>query len=233
MWRRRLHVIPGLVAVGILVSALVSTESRGPLLAAIVAIVVFLVASNPRVSETTLAFFCLASAFLIGFLYIFPNVIPDRVAESLFSPADAVDSSMRTDLWAETWPVISDNPLGVGYGNWAVESGTVGFMWPHNLFLEVFAEAGWIAGAVIVGATLWVVVKLAGRARRDPYASLVLMLLAASIVEVSVSGDINARTFFALLTLGFVLSTWPPQRQDADRAPAPEGETSVGTYGHR
>ena len=207
MWQKRLGTIPGLVVLSAIGAALVATESRGPLLAALLAVIVFLVGAAPKVSETAAAGIIFSAGSAVAALYFVPASLPERVSELLLSPGSAVESSLRTDLWSVTMPMIAENPFGVGYGNWSAEAATL-IGWPHNLFLEVFAEAGWIPGITLVFATAVVVVRLARRSRGDSVASLVLALLVAAIVEVSASGDLNARTFFALLALGWVATTW-------------------------
>ncbi|MDQ0726304.1 hypothetical protein QFZ21_001304 [Microbacterium sp. W4I20] len=59
-----------------------------------------------------------------------------------------------------------------------------------------------IALIIIVVANL---IKLLSRSREMPVAILVFAILVAEVVQISVSGDLNARTFWFLMALGFFL----------------------------
>lgn len=220
-WRKLLHPLVALSLIVLILSALSETESRGPLLGAVAALVLFVAVVRPMLSGLGWAAASFVSATVIAVFYFAPQIIPDRFLALVLAPGETVDSTSRTEMWVKTLAMIESNPGGVGYGNWQTYT-NMRHLWPHNLFLEVFAEAGWLPGAVITLTTLGVLVALARRSRRDPEAAMVLILLVASVVEVSASGDLNARTFFALLVLGAVVATWRREEQDDSPAPAIE-----------
>ena len=92
------------------------------------------------------------------------------------------------------WP----EPFGIGWGGAAVDLLPVG-LYPHNIVLEVFVEAGWLTGVLFLGIfALGVVRAWRGAAG---WAELgVLALLAYWTVNALVSGDVNDnRAFFAML----------------------------------
>jgi hypothetical protein len=68
----------------------------------------------------------------------------------------------------------------------------------------VFTESGVIIGALFLAIVGGIAIRLMRHAVFAPKANLVLALLAAETIAVSVSGDLNARTFFFLLGLGVV-----------------------------
>ena len=211
--------------------ALLGTGSRGPLVAAAFAVVVFLAATRPKVSEVGAAFFCFALAAVIGVVAYLPDLIPERFRAFIESPTGAVEASGRAELWEAAPDLIRDNPWGIGWGNWNLEVNTT-LHWPHNLFAEVLIEAGWLPGAVVLVVLAATLVRAARRARHDPELSLILLLLAAAVVSVSVSGDINARTFFALLVLCWVATSWPrPEQAQPGEAVAPSrlGDEAVAS----
>ena len=80
--------------------------------------------------------------------------------------------------------------------------------YPHNLWLEVLCEAGWAAGGMLIAIVVRVAWRLVRASRTEPAAVLLLSLAAFEVVCVSVSGDLNARTFFFVLTLGYAVSWW-------------------------
>ncbi len=119
-------------------------------------------------------------------------------------------------MWGLTLDTILANPWGVGFGNWAVATRWPYNPYPHNIFLEVFAECGVIIGFLLVATCLLIIVRLALVSKTDPTAGLALAILIAETVAVSLSGDINARTFFAMLTMGFVILVWSAKSGGTD-----------------
>ena len=69
---------------------------------------------------------------------------------------------------SRTLEIIGNNPLfGVGFGNWQDHAGYLGYyVYPHNIYLEIFAETGIIFGAVFVFVLiyLWIGCSIEGRA---------------------------------------------------------------------
>lgn len=114
-------------------------------------------------------------------------------------------------LSAANWPVLAHHPLGVGWGNWSQYTGIWGVRHPHDLWLEIAIEAGWLPAAIVVAALGWVLVRLWRAARGEPAAGVVLGLLVGEAVAASASG--NTRTFWALLAAGWLVSGWvrPPE----------------------
>jgi O-antigen ligase len=201
---RRLLALPVAVA---LVVGLYFAGSRGPAMGCVVGLVALaLFANKARTSRLLLV----AGMAVVGGLALTysSTVSQSRLGAFLTDPGSELQGSDRSTLIQITLPVIRENPGGVGYGSWQQASGSPYLQWPHNLWLEVFAEAGWLVGAFLVAMWLLVVVRLMRRTRSSAVASLALALLLAETFAVSVSGDLNARTFFALLTLGMLVTTW-------------------------
>ncbi len=70
-----------------------------------------------------------------------------------------VSEGGRFDLQAKALRKIAVNPVGLGSGRSQDEFGLA----PHNMFLQVSAEGGWIAGIGFVGfimLTLWHGIRL-------------------------------------------------------------------------
>lgn len=206
-WRKLQH--PGLmmIATAVLLLGLVATGSRGPLVGAVVGVVVLGVTGD-KLKFHRLSSIVLAGAAAVFAIFTVPALQGGRLVQVLGE--GGLTDETRNYFLDATLPVIARNPLGVGFGNWAISAGSPYHVWPHNLFLEVFAEMGIMAGVLLVSAVLVVVVRLVRRAAANPVAAGVLAMLVAETCAVCVSGDLNARTFFFLLTLGFLAGSKSP-----------------------
>jgi hypothetical protein len=186
----------------LLVAGIFATGSRGPILAVgIGAIALVMFTRRHRVRRI------LGVAIGAGAAYWAVTTLPffaDSRINTLLTDGDT-DLS-RNIFWSVTPPLIAAHPEGVGVGNWSLVAGAPRqFMYPHNLFLEVFAEYGIWFGAGLLIIVITLLIRLLRRARETPIAILVLALLAAEVAQVSVSGDLNARTFWFLMALAFLV----------------------------
>ena len=145
---------------------------------------------------------------VLGASQFVPGDAMNRAAGILVGGESGLDTTGRTDLWAEAWRTFLDHPgLGVGTGGFAGVDPVNAF--PHNLFLEAGAEWG-LLGLVPLLAALGVgVAKMAGAVRRPPHgegglAALVAALFTAALVNAMFSGDITTNSD-VWLTLGLGL----------------------------
>lgn len=199
---KRMRPLIGVALFAALFAGIYATGSRGPMLGAVVGVFIIMLA----LGKAKGAWLAAVGAWVVYVFVLGSSTFQQSRFGSALDPAGEDESSeARLDMWRATLDLIGNHPLGVGYGNWQREvSGGFAGIYPHNLFLEVFAEAGWLVGAILATATVMVLVKLARRARTDVVATLILALLSAEVLAVMVSGDVNARTFFFLLTAGWV-----------------------------
>jgi hypothetical protein len=214
VWLRWQKLLPfvAFVPLGVLLlSGLFATGSRGPLSAALVGLGGISMFAHRRRGPRVLVLLLSLAALVIT---AWSNALgSSRIASYITNPGGGLTGSARARLWAQTVDVVSSHPRGVGFGNWGYYTyNTPYFFWPHDLVLEVFAESGWIVGAGFLGVVIWTVGRLLRCSRADPTISLVFGLLLCELVSVSVSGDLNARTFFALLTIGWVPPGWVQRR---------------------
>ncbi|MET0888082.1 MAG: O-antigen ligase family protein [Mycetocola sp.] len=202
-WEKAAKSWPTLLIVGLLGAGILASGSRGPLLAVIVGVgVMTLFSQRGRVWKIMLIIVgCVVAAWAVLTLPFFEN---SRFATLL----ENGDTDQTRDLYREiTLRIIGENPGGVGFGNWSIVAGHPRHLWPHNIFLEVFAELGWLQGTVLVVTLVTLLAVLATRARVNRTTLLVLALLSAETLSVSISGDLNARTFWFMLTLAFLYAT--------------------------
>lgn len=142
---RRLAVVASAV---MCLGATVITGSRGPLLAAMVAVLLggllVLKAKGARGAWLAVCALLAALAAVLGF------VAPEAGAQWATDRGD----SGRLVLYARAVELIRTHPEGVGWGNFAEASGSAVHLYPHNLYLEVGAEGGVIALLAFVLLTL-------------------------------------------------------------------------------
>ena len=227
-WQRRLPVVSVLALVGAFAAAIWTTGSRGPFLAALLGLLVLAMGARHRARAAgwLLAF----GAVLVAAFAFVPAVRASRIGLFLSDPHSDLTARLRLDLWDRTWWVISENPGGVGYGGFGRAARVLPVPYPHNLFLELTAEAGWLVGAGLIGVVAVVMMRLLGRGTEG--ATLALALLVVETVGVCVSGDLNARPFFLFLTVGYIVARWPGPmgpRIDAARATSGDRGSRPGT----
>lgn len=194
------------IVIGIyLLVGLFASGSRGPLLAAIAGITVLVLAS--RVSRSK-KFSFVFGALLSGLAALqLPFFQQSRIVG--LATGELANDTTRNNMWEQSFQLLREELGGVGYGNWSnFVSVPDAFNYPHNLFLEIFVEQGVLIGLLF---SLTVLVILVANLRRSKQSTVNLGIAAwivAEIVHVSVSGDLNARTFFFALSLGAISVLW-------------------------
>lgn len=201
--RRFWFVVAGL---GLLV-VMVATGSRGPLagiIAGIAALILLVPAMRGR-RFWSLILLGLGTATAYAWASSRGYVSSDRAFAWLAGERDT-STQAREHLWGMATDYISRNPIGTGWGGFSTIDGVPpGLGYPHNLFLEVFAEAGWIIGAVtlvFVTASLWRLMRRSS----EPVAAIMFVLAVFALMNAMVSGDINDNRLLWIL-LG---SAWVP-----------------------
>ncbi|MEV5630037.1 O-antigen ligase family protein [Micromonospora tulbaghiae] len=219
VYQRRIPRSTAIPAGLLLTAGLAATGSRGPAVAMLIGITLVFatVGRQQRLARVAIV---LTPILVAGYAAASFGLISadSRIGAFIADPADTAYSSNRLDLARPTLTLIADHPAGVGIGRWAEYAGVARVAYPHNLWLEVLSEAGWIVGGLfilIVARTVW---QLSRTSRSEQTAALVLALLAFEIVVTSVSGDLNARTLFFMLALGHCVSRWPAERAGQRRA---------------
>ncbi|MCW4602535.1 O-antigen ligase family protein [Janibacter hoylei] len=187
-----------LVLVPVLGAGLLATGSRGPAMAAVAGVVVLLIAPTQRRSKQIIGL-VLGGVIFVVVAPLIPAVANSRFGE--FISQGGVEGESRSVMWRSAIHLITGEPLGYGIGSWKEVSGSQ-FDYPHNLFLEVLLEQGWLVGGALILLVLGLGHRLWKRSGRDPRLQLALALVATETIHVSTSGDLNARTFFFVIILG-------------------------------
>lgn len=207
-WLGRIRLWIFLPAVAVALLGLLASGSRGPLAALLVtaaivaAFCVLRAESRPRVLGS-LAGGSVALAAAV-FYMAQARISAGRRLLRLFSGEWGDTELSRWSIWRETAQVITESPLGVGWG-WLGERVQVYhkgvlLQHPHNIILEITAEAGWLAAAVFI---ILAGVATAGAVRRAYRAAgasgsqssirflVVLGALSYWLVCAMFSGDVN------------------------------------------
>ncbi|MBP6106653.1 MAG: O-antigen ligase family protein [Steroidobacteraceae bacterium] len=115
-------------------------------------------------------------------------------------------AGVRWYYYTSTLGIISEHPwIGVGVGGWPVAMGLgFGRDYPHNLFLEVFAEQGMLGVVVLLTLLVhaaWLAVRRNG-AMSTPQGFAAILLVVSAFISAMFSGDIgDNRVLFCLLGL--------------------------------
>ena len=140
--------------------AVVWTYSKGPLLSLIVVTLLYCYRKKGILS----LFFLLI--FMLIFSYAVLNDNPiikgklanNRYGTAVLSVAGSGESSnnfgsigIRRYMYKQSIDMIKTFPFGVGLGGWGKKvDDSLGLKYPHNFFLEIISECGWIIGFVSV-----------------------------------------------------------------------------------
>ena len=216
--------------------ALVGAGSRGPMLGLLVGLVVLLALTlqerAARVRLISLAGVGVLIALLTAELL--PGGSISRSLDFLTGSGSGLSSNGRSTLWQEASTVISNHPLaGIGTGGFqAVDTLNV---YPHNLFLEIGSELGFVGLALLLAffATTAATFVRAWRSSvgDDRFrTAVVAALFAAAFVNAMFSGDIqtNAGVWFtAGLGVGLTMR-WGSRQTSEPEVPEPQHRTRAG-----
>ena len=195
--RRLLAWIGAAAAGAVLVGTAVATGSRGPLLAMISSLVITVVFTPGTPLRRAVRVTVMAAA-LVGFGAWAMTNAPEASSERLLLGVTetGLEDNTRVNLGTETLQIIKFSPFGIGWGDLAerippsvmLDSGWR--LYSHNVILETFVEAGWIAGGALV-VVLMIALRRAARRLSGDTGKTVFALLVFSLLNALVSGDLN------------------------------------------
>lgn len=171
------------------VVAMLAAAARGPFVAFICAMAIFWSARRQRFSLKIIG--GLVAALLIIAVVLSPVGAPlmGRL-RVLDSPLEDPSIGTRLRYYSTALSVIVTDPLGIGTGQFPSLVGTSGRGYPHNIFLEVAVENGWV-GLVALAALVGVSLVAAIRMIRGNVAPAVGVLIVMALVNALFSGDLN------------------------------------------
>jgi O-antigen ligase len=169
--------------------------SRGPILAALSALALLLLAGRARgwVRPARLAW--AAGLFLVALassLSLAPRGSLARVAAFAQGEVGASET-YRINALHDSWSLVGQAPWGIGWGGFATqvdpEKG-LGRQYPHNLLAEVTLEGGWVCGAATC-LVLLAAIAAAWSRTWLPGGRLVFTGVLFYLFNALVSGDLN------------------------------------------
>jgi len=208
--------LPGLTF-GVMVLAGIAalfSGSRGPILAALVALALLFGAGRARLGRPLLRLGLASALFLpvLGAsLALAPKGSLTRV-QAFFQGQYGASESYRVQALQEVWPLVGSAPWGIGWAGFAIrvdpERG-VARQYPHNLLAEVTLESGWLCGALTLAVLL--AAGVAGWSRTHlPGGQVVFAATVFYLINALVSGDVNDnRPLFMFVTSALMLRDLP------------------------
>ena len=155
---KKAYKILSVIAIVFVILIFIQTQTRAALFALIIFGISLFILNNKKLTKRTLiAFFAASLIFLFsGYVIMKYTNRYDALVGEINRTLDFT-SSARYKLYKSSFELISEYPIfGVGPGNWSVDiwkyglyEGALGKSFaqrPHNDFLWVFAEGGFIAG---------------------------------------------------------------------------------------
>ena len=184
--------------------ATVSTGSRGPLLSSVVALVCVAAVTFRSKGPGVVSLLLLVAFVAAGYRAVlsFGGTGLDRLESGV--------ESGRTDLYAQTWNIISEQPiLGIGWGNfplyifdYASDDGT---LYPHNILLEIWMEGGLLSLLGFIALSTFALVRAYRASRDSSWALVTLAILVYSLMNALFSSDVvGNRLMWVLLVVGLL-----------------------------
>lgn len=222
--RRSVDKLLYLLVLGVACICVLAAGSRGPLLSIVGGMMLISITSAAHHGRSPLSMTSILIIVGLGAAAISLAAIPSMPLyrfQLLVSEDKGSSILARTMLFAIAWKLTLAHPLGVGIGGFE-RFAFLDLKHPHNLFLEVGCELGWLplaATLVLVGWSLRAAYHVV--AREYSWSSLFLSLVVLTAVTNSmVSGDLNDnRILFAVILLPHV---YRRQIELLGRAAAPD-----------
>jgi O-antigen ligase len=152
-----------------------------------------------------------------------PATSSERITQAARDPLAAFREDDRSFLIKQAFQIIDDHPIrGGGVGAFSTVNPTA--KWPHNMFLELWAELGLLAlvvVAVAAGAALVGLFRLAWLAPqyaiRQDLVYILLAVFTFNLMAVQVSGNINDnRDFWGILAIASLVVAGGLDRRPAE-----------------
>jgi O-antigen ligase len=158
----------------------------------------------------------LGALALGGFFVAAPLYARERIATTAGGQLTG-DLGTRLELYRLAADSVLGHPLGLGWGGYA-RVAVPGYAYPHDLPLEVLAEAGLVCGGIFLVWLVWTYATI-WRVRAGFVGSAVAGLLTFGLLNALVSGDLNDnRTVFFTLGLGLAVAATAARERDGTGA---------------
>jgi len=201
--------LPSVALAASFIAVSAAVGSRGPILSFALALAVTLTAWLLRTPRNVLPVLAVAAASVAVVPFVsLPARSSERISQAARDPLAAFREDDRSFLVKQAVHLIDQNPIrGGGVGAFSTVNPAA--KWPHNMFLELWAELGIVAlvvVAVAAGAALVGLFRLAWLAPqyaiRQDLVYILLAVFTFNLMAVQVSGNINDnRDFWGILAI--------------------------------
>lgn len=187
--------------------AIIGSGTRAAVAGALAALLVVLVAARGqdvrRVVQVILLVPAVAAAVAFG-MSAAPDQAQSRLASAAYDLSGDRSTAARIDAWEQSVGVIGAHPFGVGIGDWPQHTNST-LNYPHNLVLEVGAEAGWVALTALL-AYLFVAYRNVWLHSNQQEGRMLLGVLTFLLLQAMARGDITSqRLLFVVASVCLVL----------------------------
>jgi O-antigen ligase len=206
--------------------------ARGPVGAFVVTLAAVALISSLRSTRALVGVLCAVAvaAAVLPFVTV-PDSASQRISEAASNPVATLRGDTRWVLYQQALDMMAAHPIvGAGTGSYASYVGIVSpprqrLLYPHNIFLELWAELGILAVVallVIVIGAIWALMRRLAEADDGGERQLLVLALGLLIFNVlvsQVSGDINDnRTVLLAAALTLLLARGLPAGRGEARA---------------
>lgn len=201
-----------------LVLVLINSGSKGPILfTGLVSALVLLT------NRYKIRYLLLCLMLVVSIVWMFDNSSTDFIKRTNpnisrvmgFVQGNSSDTSTqhRISMYKSSLNSIKNHPFGIGFGNSenVINSNNIiskHYTYPHNLFLEVFLESGWLSGIFLI-FFIYSSVKTAYKESKESISyEIIFILLIFNILNSMVSGNLNDnKMLFALMSISMLRKT--------------------------
>jgi O-antigen ligase len=216
--------LPSVLLAATFIAVAAAVGSRGPILSFALALAVTLTAWLLRVPRKAAPVLAIAAACVAVVPFVsLPATSSERISQATRDPLAAFREDDRSFLVRQALHIVDEHPLrGGGVGAFSTVNPSA--KWPHNMFLELWAELGILALVVVAvasGAALVGLFRLAWLAPqyaiRQDLVYILLAVFTFNLMAVQVSGNINDnRDFWGVLAIASLVVAGGLDRRPAD-----------------
>ncbi len=204
--RRPFEFVASIAILAVSSYGVLAAGSRGPLISLILSMVLISLVTASHHGRSVLSMRLLLILTVLVILTVALANIPSLPLyrfQLLLSGDKGASILSRGILFATAWQLMLAHPLGLGVGGFAKHA-ILDLRYPHNLFLEVGSELGWLPLAallVLIGCSLRQLVGLL-RAEYSWTTLFLAIVVLTALLNSMVSGDLNDnRLLFCVLLL--------------------------------
>ena len=182
---------------------MLTVGSRGPLLSTVIAIVITMLLSKAFAQSRFIVLPATIGAVVgLGWL-LYQLAWRSTLRLTDLLNGTQVDTNRRS-LYGEAASLIEHHPLGVGWGGFGQYQAVTTGSYPHNIFLEITVEGGWLAGLAMIAFVAVALRRLlANSVSRD--GAILFGLAVYWLLAAQTSSDVNGnRLTWTSLAIGFV-----------------------------